>query len=47
MGEDALSRPLPPFEPSGDLPEDLSQAEVTELFARFGRGTLRREAPGI
>jgi hypothetical protein len=34
---------LPPFEPSGDLPEGLHQAEMTEFFARFGSGTLQRE----
>ena len=35
--------PLPPFEPSGDLPEGLHQADVTEFFARFGSGTPQRE----
>ena len=34
--------PLPPFELSGDLPEGLHQANVTEFFARFGSGTLQR-----
>jgi hypothetical protein len=34
---------LPPFEPSGDLPEGLHQAEMTEFFTRFGSGTLQRE----
>ena len=35
--------PLPLFEPSGDLPEGLHQADVTEFFARFGSGILQRE----
>ena len=35
--------PLPPFEASGDLPEGLHQADVTEFFARFGSGTPQRE----
>jgi hypothetical protein len=35
--------PLPPFEPSGDLPEGIHQADVAEFFARFGSGTPQRE----
>jgi len=35
--------PLPPFEPGGDLPEGLHQADLTEFFTRFGSGTLQRE----
>ena len=35
--------PLPPFEPSGDLPEGLHQADVTEFIARFGSGKPQRE----
>ena len=35
--------PLPPFEPSGDLPAGLHQAGLTEFFTRFGRGTPQRE----
>jgi hypothetical protein len=39
--------PLPPFEPSGDLPEGLHQADVTEFFARFGSGTPQRECVAV
>jgi hypothetical protein len=35
--------PLPPFEPSGDVPEGLHQADVAEFLARFGSGTPPRE----
>ena len=35
--------PLPPFEPSGDLPEGVHQADIAEFFARFGSGTPQRE----
>jgi hypothetical protein len=35
--------PLPPFELSGDLPEGLHQAEMSEFFARFDRGTPQRQ----
>jgi hypothetical protein len=35
--------PVPPFESSGDLPEGLHQADLTEFFMRFGRGTAQRE----
>ena len=34
---------LPPFDPNGDLPEGLHQADTTEFFARFGSGTVQRE----
>jgi len=34
--------PLPPFEPSGDVPEGLHQADVAEFLARFGSGTPQR-----
>lgn len=34
---------LPPFGPSGDLPEGLYQASVDEFLARFGSGTPQRE----
>ena len=34
---------LPPFDPHGDLPEGLYQADTTEFFARFGSGTIQRE----
>jgi len=34
---------LPPFDPNGDLPEELHQADTTESFARFGSGTVQRE----
>lgn len=34
---------LPPFEASGDLPEGLHQADLTEFFARFGHGTPQRQ----
>ena len=32
--------PLPPFEPSGDLPEGLYQADVAEFFAWFAVACL-------
>jgi len=35
--------PLPPFEPGGDLPEGLYQADVSEFFTRFDSGTPQRE----
>ena len=35
--------PVPPFESGGDLPEGLLQADLTEFFMRFGRGTAQRE----
>jgi hypothetical protein len=35
--------PLPPFEPSGDLPEGLYQIPLSEFFARFGSGTPQRQ----
>ena len=35
--------PVPPFETGGDLPEGLHQADLTEFFIRFGRGTAQRE----
>lgn len=34
---------LPPFGPSGDLPEGLYQVSVDEFLARFGSGTPQRE----
>jgi hypothetical protein len=34
---------LPSFEPSGDLPEGLHQAPLTEFLARFGSSTPQRE----
>src|SRR5712692_7291860 len=34
---------LPLFDPHGDLPKGLHQADTTEFFARFGSGTIQRE----
>jgi hypothetical protein len=35
--------PLPPFEPSGDLPEGIYQADLADFFGRFGSGTPQRQ----
>ena len=35
--------PLPPFEPSGDLPEGLHQIDLIEFFGRLGHGTPQRQ----
>ena len=39
--------PVPPFETGGDLPEGLHQADLTEFFIRFGRGTAQRERVAV
>ena len=36
--------PLPNFDSKGELPEGVHQATMNEVIARFGTGTLQRQA---